>query len=231
MKNFLPKKKIENCNELVLKFIVDDYQAFNVVENKYFQQLCNTLDYSLPGRTFFTSMLKSDFLNKKYLFKKLVLNLSFRVGITLDLWTSSNSTPYLGIKLHYINEKFEPVRCTLAFQKFDYPHDSLSLKNGIKQTLEEYGLLKKIISITNDNASSMLKFYDLLYEDIKVDNNLCYGIGCGCHIINLAINDGLIPLEKLIKIYKNVTKTIKASPKIIQEIKLLCVANSKYLSF
>ena len=89
-------------------------------------------------------MIKSDFLKKKDLFKKLVSNLSVRVAITLDLWTSSNSTPYLGIKLHYINENFEAVRCTLAFQKFDYPHDSESLKNGIKQILEEYGLLNKI---------------------------------------------------------------------------------------
>ena len=50
-KVFLEPKVQEMATVELLKWIVDDYQAFIVVENKYLQRFTRIFGYELPGKT------------------------------------------------------------------------------------------------------------------------------------------------------------------------------------
>jgi hypothetical protein len=53
MENLISEEKNNLINDLMAKFIINDYQPFNVVEDKYLKELLKELGYELPGRTFF----------------------------------------------------------------------------------------------------------------------------------------------------------------------------------
>jgi hypothetical protein len=49
-------------------------------------------------------------------------NLSSKVSLTLDAWTSRNQLPFLGITMHYFDEKWELVSDLLAFEYLPGSH-------------------------------------------------------------------------------------------------------------
>jgi hypothetical protein len=226
MKNLISEEKVNIINDLMAKFIINDYQPFNVVEDKYLKESFQELGYELPGRTFFKNFIKKDYDEKRVKFKEYLKKIDNKVSITFDLWTSPSNIPFLGIKIHYISKDWILHSETLDFVKFEYPHTAETISKSIQELLKEFDLLKKLLGITTDNASNMINFYELFYNDVKLINGSVIRFGCGSHIINLAVQDGLIAIETKIKFFREKVKLIKNSPKLLQEIKALCEANN-----
>ena len=231
MVNSISVKNFDIANDLMAKFLISDYQPFNMVEDKYFKEFCKLFGYKIPGRTFFKEFIKKDYEVKRLKFKEYLLKLPSKVSITFDLWTSPSNIPFNGIKIHYIDKDWVLHADTLDFVKFSYLHTKEAINNEIKKLLNEYGLLKKILGITTDNASNMIKFYDLFYNDVKLINKNVMRFGCGAHIINLAVQSGLMEMKTIIDYFGKIARKIKHSPKLIQELKALSeINNVKYYS-
>jgi hypothetical protein len=60
MTNEISVKNFNLVNDLIAKFIINDYQPFNIIENKYLKEFCELFGYQLPGRTFFKNFIKKD---------------------------------------------------------------------------------------------------------------------------------------------------------------------------
>ncbi|KAI5318808.1 hypothetical protein L3X38_038516 [Prunus dulcis] len=86
--------------------------------------------------------------------------------------------------------------------------------------------MKKILTITADNASSNTKAIDYLKSKMGHWGNgslLLEGkymhIRCCAHIVNLIVRDGLKKLEKKILYIRNAVKYIRSSPKRLEDFK------------
>ena len=83
---------------LILKFIIQAFLPFRIVENKAFLEIFRILDpkFQVPSKWMFSNRI----LNEKFDFivEKITRDLSFAdsVGLTLDAWTSCQPYPYLG---------------------------------------------------------------------------------------------------------------------------------------
>jgi hypothetical protein len=85
MVNEISIKKTDLINDLVAKFIINDYKPFNIVEDKYLKESYQELGYQLPGRTFFKNFIKKDFEVKREKFKEYLKKFLNKVSITFDL--------------------------------------------------------------------------------------------------------------------------------------------------
>ena len=114
-------------------------------------------------------------------------------------------------------------------------HTGKIFKDTILDTIEEFNIAEKFLSLSTDNASNMIHGFDLLASEMltKYGRNI-YHIRCGAHILNLAVQDGLkhifdieeefdedqptSPLTKL----RLCINTIRRSPKITKQLEEIC---------
>jgi len=89
------------------------------------------------------------------------------VAFTLDGWTSPFQTSFLAITAHWIDEDWEPVDITLGFEKLTGAHTGEALLAVFIAVIERFKLQRKVISITSDNGSNVLKLTSLFQKHTR----------------------------------------------------------------
>ncbi|KAL7615109.1 hypothetical protein Lser_V15G05806 [Lactuca serriola] len=91
----------------------------------------------------------------------------------------------------------------VAFELFVYPHMGTQLFAILVSVIETYNLHDKIFSISFDNASNNIAAAKRLIAKYKpILDGSFFHTRCLCHIINLAVKDGLKMIGSTIEIFK-----------------------------
>jgi len=70
------------------------------------------------------------------------------------LWSSINTDQYMVLTAHFVNRRWELEKKVLAFFHFPRPHTGVNLAEKLLCLLRDWGIEKKIFTITLDNASN-----------------------------------------------------------------------------
>jgi len=70
----------------------------------------------------------------------------------------------------------------LTIEYFEYPHTGDRIEDCLRKVLTNWNILDKLVAVTTDNATSMVK----AVRQLKTTH-----LGCAAHSIHLAISDGL----------------------------------------
>lgn len=73
-----------------------------------------------------------------------------RICLTLDLWSSLTTDGYMTVTVHYIDEGWTLRKKVLIFRHIPPPHNGLLLGDQLIQFLKEWGIERKIFSVTLD---------------------------------------------------------------------------------
>lgn len=76
-----------------------------------------------------------------------------RICLTSYLWSSLTTDGYMTVTAHYIDEGWTLRKKVLIFRHIPPPHNGLLLGDQLIQFLKEWGIERKIFSVTLDNAS------------------------------------------------------------------------------
>ena len=142
--------------------------------------------------------------------KFLLESVDFRISLTSDLWTSITTDGYLCITAHFIDQDWRLQKRILNFCFMPPPHTGIYLTEKIHALLTEWGIEKKLFSITLDNASNNDSFVEMLKCQLNMtDSLLCVGehfhIRCCAHVLNLIVQDGLNEIDEAInKVYESI---------------------------
>jgi hypothetical protein len=79
------------------------------------------------------------------------------VAFTLDGWTSPFRTSFLAVTAHWINDDWIQQDVTLGFEHLKGPHTGEALMEAFVKVIEQFNLQRKVMSITSDNGSNVLK--------------------------------------------------------------------------
>jgi hypothetical protein len=79
------------------------------------------------------------------------------VAFTLDGWTSPYQTSFLAVTAHWINNNWVQQDVTLGFELLTGSHTGEALMQAFIKVVEHFNLQKKVMSITSDNGSNVLK--------------------------------------------------------------------------
>nr|XP_017093875.2 E3 SUMO-protein ligase ZBED1-like [Drosophila bipectinata] len=176
-------------DKYVMLMIARDVQPFSMVEDDGFRNLMQHMDpkYKMPSRTFFREVM----LPKIYkdLRKDLECELEGvqYVAITTDGWTSRANKAFITVSCHYVNKQFQLITAVLSTASLLTPtnHSAMNIADTIRQVLNEWKLLHKVVTIVTDNDATMKK----ACEHFQIKHFPCFA-----HTINLLVQE-ILKLE------------------------------------
>lgn len=86
------------------------------------------------------------------------------IHLALDLWSSPNSLPILGVIAHYLSEDNLLEESVLSVQVIEGDHSGGNLAKYTMKTIDDYGIASKLGWLQMDNASSN----DTLIKELSV---------------------------------------------------------------
>lgn len=117
-----------------------------------------------------------------------------KISITLDGWTSKHVLPFLAIRGHWIDNRWQLKSKLLDFAYINGNHDGQNHSAILVECLRRLKVpFSKILAITADNAGSNDTLFDWLdkYGISAVSSQ----VRCLAHVMNLAAQDMLSALK------------------------------------
>jgi hypothetical protein len=126
----------------------------------------------------------------------------------------------------------------VKFFTYAPPHSGNALFDMVLNLLQEWGIDKKIFTITLDNASANDRCADLLKQKLNIKKALlCEGeflhLSCCAHILNLIVQDGLKEIDDAIEKVRDSMKYVRGSQgrkqKFLEAVKQVSLDSHKGL--
>ncbi|KAL5550725.1 hypothetical protein UlMin_000901 [Ulmus minor] len=217
--------------ELVMVCIVMHDLPFQFVEwagiKAIHQYLYPDVD-TLTRNTAKADVLKA-YQREKLKIKAMFEEVSGRVSLTSDLWSSCISDGYMCLTAHFIDKEWRLQKRILNFCFMPPPHTGVALSEKIFDLLCGWKIEGKLFSLTLDNASSNDVSVEALGSQLQLKGLLpCNGeffhLRCCCHILNLVVQDGLKHIDRAIEKIRESVKYVKGSHSQVRKQKFLdCV--------
>ncbi|KAG5548756.1 hypothetical protein RHGRI_014198 [Rhododendron griersonianum] len=150
--------------------IIKHNYHFQFVEHERIRDIHSFLNptvKSISRNTAKADVLKL-FERDKVTFKRTLESVASRICPTSDLWSSLTSDGYLALMAHYIDEDWVLQKKILNFRHVPPPHSGSILAKRVIHLLKDWGIDKKIFTLTLDNA----KYNDGLVDVLKVQEGL-----------------------------------------------------------
>ncbi|CAA7014072.1 unnamed protein product [Microthlaspi erraticum] len=142
-----------------------------------------------------------------------------RVCFTSDLWKDTcTNTGYICLTAHFIDSSWRLSSKILNFCYLKAPHTGEEMANKVMECMKDWGVEKKVFSITLDNAgnnNSMVRLLQGRFELVNGGGLLCDGkfvhVRCCAHILNLIVKEGLELAKDLLENIKESVTYVKSS--------------------
>ncbi|XP_058082345.1 zinc finger BED domain-containing protein RICESLEEPER 2-like isoform X1 [Magnolia sinica] len=155
----------DKLKEWYARLVIVEEQPFGIAESKVFVEFCKFLNPQVEKVSCVTVKRECMKMHANEKIKmKAVLASASRISLTSDLWTAYHqSNGYILLNAHYVDEDWKLCKTILNFRYLPPPHIDLVISNCICNCLLEWGIEKKISSITlgdafaNDSVSLFLR--------------------------------------------------------------------------
>ncbi|EOA13231.1 hypothetical protein CARUB_v10026257mg [Capsella rubella] len=216
----LRAKKIDQkiVREKFSRVLIRHDLPFSAVE---YEELRDFLKYMNPDYISYTRNTAASDVIKTWKTEKEKLkleleNIPSRICLTSDCWTAVSGEGYISLMAHYVDEKGLLNNKILSFCDILPPHTGEALATKIHECLRDWGIEKKVFTLTLDNATANDTMQDILKERLNLDHNLlCEGeffhVRCCAHILNLIVQDGLKVIGGALSKIRDSVKYVKAT--------------------
>jgi hypothetical protein len=211
---FCPKR----YRELLIAAIVKHELPFSFVEYDGIREMIRYCHKDVPliSRNTAKADLVKMYLLEKQKVKSFLNVCPGRISLTSDMWTSLKTDGYICLTAHFIDKDWVLHKKVLNFSFMPPPHNSTCLAEKVDDLLQEWGIDKKIFSLTLDNASANDSCVDKLKPKLKMKNALlCEGeffhMYCCANILNLIVQDGLKEITDAIQNIRDSVKYFRGS--------------------
>ena len=186
----------EKFRELAVEAILKHDLPFRFVQYEGIRAMFKYAydNIEMPSRNTAKSNVLKMYKREKDKLKIVLGSLPGRICLTSDLWTSISTDGYVSLTAHYVDLNWKLQKKILNF----------------------WGIKRKLLTLTLDNASSNDCFVELLKSQLNLKNALLrdgefFHVRCCAHILNLIVQDGLKEIdESVIKIRESI-KYVKGS--------------------
>lgn len=91
------------------------------------------------------------------------------MSFTLDGWRSPYGKKFLAVTGHWYDSDWQLQDVLLGFEHLEGSQTGDALKDAFVQVVKRYGLERKILAITSDNGSNVLKMAKALETHTRND--------------------------------------------------------------
>ncbi|KAJ4771400.1 Zinc finger BED domain-containing protein DAYSLEEPER [Rhynchospora pubera] len=207
------------CRKSFAKCVVAHEYPFNCANHHFLKVFLSDVcpSFKLPSR----STIRLDCLNiyeeERLDLYELLGKLDCKVSFTSDLWSSKGrDRGFMCLTCHYIDDSWVLRKRVLNFIALPSPHTGRHISQAIYGKLVDWNLDKRIFCLVLDNSTANdVCVRDLLsttpIKDVLPVDGQIFHMRCGCHILNLIVQDGLEVLSNEITKIRETMKYIRHS--------------------
>uniref|UniRef100_A0ACD5UFZ8 Uncharacterized protein n=1 Tax=Avena sativa TaxID=4498 RepID=A0ACD5UFZ8_AVESA len=202
----------------LVKLIVLHGLPFSFVEYAGFRKFCASLNPWFKSVNRYT--IQKDCMDAYYqhrdIYESSFQNCNHRVSLTGDMWSSNQKFGYLCITCHWIDNEWIIRHRIIRFCLVETPHDAWNMFGVVLKSLSDWNIEDRIFSFTMDNAEVNTKMLSHLRKNL-VDRGLIHHerillhVRCACHVLNLAVQDGLKTMDPVVDNVRESVKYIRSS--------------------
>ncbi|CAL8993402.1 unnamed protein product [Prunus brigantina] len=204
--------------DLLIEAIIKHNLPFSFVEYEGIRALFAYVspDIKLPCRHTVKACVLRMFKSERQKLHTLLSSIQGRICLTSDLWTSVCTDGYLALTAHFVDQDWRLHKRIINFCHMPPPHSGVALSEKINAVITEWGIEKKLFSITLDNASANTSFVEILMNQLNFRGLLLmsgkfFHVRCCAHILNLIVQDGLKEIDSSVIKIRECIKYIKGS--------------------
>ncbi|KAK6127602.1 hypothetical protein DH2020_038663 [Rehmannia glutinosa] len=148
----------------------------------------------------------------------IVEQVTSKVSVTLDFWTSYEQILYMSVTCQWIDENWSFQKVLLDICHIPSPCGGSEIYFVLLKVLRMYNLETKILAITHDNNPNALHACHTLKGDMDSQKlaAFCY-IPCAAHTLNSIINDGLRTTKSVILKIREFVLELNSSSEISED--------------
>ncbi|XP_057722344.1 zinc finger BED domain-containing protein RICESLEEPER 2-like isoform X1 [Arachis stenosperma] len=135
-------------------------------------------------------------MREKEKLKQTLASIPNRICLTSYLWTTCTTELYICLSAHFVDSNWKLNSKILDFCYISCPYSGFEIPSEIQECLREWGIEKRIFSLTYDNDPDNDGMQENLKTNLSVENwLLCDGeffnVRCCAHILDLIVQEGL----------------------------------------
>ncbi|KAM0898892.1 hypothetical protein ACQ4PT_021648 [Festuca glaucescens] len=221
----------EICREELGDMIVLHDYPLSIVDHAGFRRFVHALHplFKLHTRNTIRKHIIARHDKEKMKAIKYMTMLQSRVAVTTDMWTSDNQKKgYMAVTGHFIDESWKLRSILMGFIYVPAPHTGDVIAEELHETLMQWNLDEKLLTVTVDNCTSNDKAVDLMISKIGKSKLLLQGtmlhMRCCAHILNLVVKDGLDVMKSAIHNIRESVAYWTATPKRVEKFEEMAKA-------
>ncbi|XP_043812364.1 uncharacterized protein LOC110615913 isoform X3 [Manihot esculenta] len=143
---------------------------------------------------------------------------SSKVSIILDFWTSYEQIFYMSVTCQWIDEHWCFQKILLDICHIPYPCGGSEIYHSLIKVLKMYNLENRVLSCTHDNSQNAIHACHTLKEDLDGQKvaPFCY-IPCAARALNLIIDDGLRTTKPVISKIREFVLELNSSGEMAED--------------
>uniref|UniRef100_A0A803LVX1 BED-type domain-containing protein n=1 Tax=Chenopodium quinoa TaxID=63459 RepID=A0A803LVX1_CHEQI len=171
MMNRVPTIDYDIVREMLSIAVVKHDLPFQFAEYSVVRKLINYInpDVKLVSRNTLKADVLKMFKREKDKLKEELSVVKGRISLTSDCWTSITTDGYMSLTAHFVDNQWNLQKKILNFRFLPPPHTGVHMSDHVYDFLKEWGIQKKIMCITLDNASSNDVFADVIKNELDLE--------------------------------------------------------------
>ena len=125
----------------------------------------------------------------------------------------------MGVTFHFVDSNWLLQQRILNFCNVPSPHSSVVIADALRETFNDWGIMRKVFSIIVDNAAANGAAIEILRDDFRLKGiilpvrGLFFHVRCCAHITNFLVQAGLLEIGDIIDFVRQMIKYRVASEK------------------
>ncbi|XVF50664.1 hypothetical protein PTKIN_Ptkin04bG0120100 [Pterospermum kingtungense] len=209
-----PQVDYDHLNWLLIKWLILATLPPSTLEEKWLVNSFKFLNPSIqlwPGEKY-KAVFREVFRSMREDVRVSLEQVSSKVSITLDFWTSYEQIFYMSVTCQWIDENWSFQKVLLDICQVPYPCTASEIYNSLVKVLKLFNIENKVLSCTHDNSQNAIHACHTLKEDLdgKKVGPFCY-IPCAAHTLSLIIDDALRTTKPVIAKVREFVQELNAS--------------------
>lgn len=222
-----PKLDLEHLNWLIVKWLTSSSLTPTTLEETW---LLNSFTFLSPSIQIWSSgkfqaVLSEVFRSMQKDIRTTLDQVSSRVAIALEFWTSYEQLSYMNITCNWIDDNWTCQKLLLDVCRIPYPCGGTEIYHALLKVLQMYNIDHKVLACTHDNSQSAIHACHKLQEDMDCHKvgPFCY-VPCAAQTLNIIIEEGLRTTKPIISKIREFIIEMNASSAIMEDFMQLTTA-------
>ncbi|KAG4128841.1 hypothetical protein ERO13_D09G043232v2 [Gossypium hirsutum] len=216
IKNY--KFDADECRQAISTFLVCGKHSFGIVEESGFRYMIRISSPNFTNISRHTAArdVLMYYAKERDRVKEELAKAPGLICLTSDNWNSEHTNDeYICITAHWVDKDWKLQKRIIRFRALFPPYDGLNIADELVLCLSQWGIDKKIFSITLDNASYNNVMVSCLKNRFRANRVILYDgaffqVRCCAHILNLIVKAGLELADDVVGKIRNGIKYIKS---------------------